>query len=90
MKSPLKPKSLLNGLFTCGRQALSYGFFGFRVKNMELVHVEDDLNFVADALLRARIHAGDKRILSIDKIEEGFVAHQLGHVHFCGDSAEAT
>ncbi len=49
---------------------------------MEVFHIEDQLNLVSHLEARARINPGDKVVLAAHQVQEDFIAHQLGHIHF--------
>jgi len=49
---------------------------------VEVIHVEDNLHGISILSFRARVNPGDEVVFAIDQIQEDFVTHQLGNVHF--------
>ena len=67
-------------MFKCGFAALPHGHFGLAVKDLHVVHIEQDLHFLAHAHLGARVHAGAEFLAAGEQVEENLVAHHFRHV----------
>ena len=80
---------LLNKKWSAIRQAifdvrnviLSNRLFRLSIEDVEIIHVEDDLDRFTHVECRARVDPGGELVGSTDQVEEYLVAHQLGHVH---------
>ena len=53
-----------------------------RVKDVVVVHIKEYLHLVAKARGSARVDTGDEVVLTVDEVQEDFIAHQFGDVHF--------